>query len=505
MSKKKKKIDDTTEQGVVLYVDGGCRAGYKTDQLQSRYGGWGFHGYTYPIDKHPPKLRTKKDIPTVTGYKPGEKTTLKDQVIPSSYLDGYGSMSRYDDNIKAEMEGFHQAINFIKDRNFKKIHFVLDNQYVIDGISGGYEKWDKANWNKPTGGKYANEEKWKSIMGVYQPLSENSLCTVSWVNGHSGDLGNDRADYLATKGVYLGRNGELNKIDVKESPISKYRDPKPIINRLFVKNRWYFNTDEEPLKSQDGRYVYHCGAHGPDDSLVGMPASEAVIYIVYTKEVQSVLENVRTHHRRLLPNPYNELCMANLDTLLLPRIYDEIEKDGVGILSIAPRRLGFEGLCTVDERQVTKVIRPSGLTFRLIDQHNALQHILDRHLEGKSVATDITDVIYKETVVEKSKKKTEIQWELLIEPGQASLKTEVKVGMDESIKPCKLTIGIDTPPREVFHAIRDQHPKIEIITWVMSDAAFRYAVVITLEDDVMIWMGKDSSVQLVLPETWLKK
>ena len=59
--------------------------------------------------------------------------------------------------------------------------------------------------------------------------------------------------------------------------------------------------------SKDGRYVYHCGAHGSDNSLIGKPMSDSVAYVVYTKEEQKVLEQVRLRHRELIDNPLNLL------------------------------------------------------------------------------------------------------------------------------------------------------------------------------------------------------
>lgn len=495
---KKEKTDEKTQQGCVLYVDGGCRPGY-IQQPDTKYGGWGLHGYTYTIGVHPPKLRTKKDIPTIRGYQIGEETTLEEQVVPTQYIDAYGSMSEQDDSAKAELEGFTQAIKYAMTKDFKQIHLLLDNQYVINGVNGGFDKWENMKWKKADGGNYSNRELWERLMRDYKPFNAEDICKVTWVNGHSGNLGNDRADYLATKGVYLGRNGVMFKHQIKESPIAKYRDPKPEINRLFVKNRWYFNTDEKPIMSPCGRYVYHCGAHGSDDTLIGKAMSDSVAYIVYTKEEQTLLEKVRQFHRKMIPNPYNELCMARLDTLLLPRIYQEIMDDGVEVLSLAPRKMKYEGLCTIDEQMATKVIRPSGLTFKLIDTHNFMEKQLNSFIQGDNVTTtDITDLIYQERKVKK-----EIVYDLTFTSTTKILRPMVKLQEGQEHK-CALTIGIDCPPRELLNAIKDRKPKVYVMTWRLSSAAFRYAMIFDCGEDIMMWMGKDSSMQLVYPEEMLK-
>lgn len=483
------------EVGATFYVDGGCRSGYPFDEANRKYGGWGFHGYTYNIGVKPPKIRSKKDIPTTKGYLDGSKVPHDEQVVVTGYIDAYGSLGNKDDSTQAELAGFRNVVEFIKDKGYKKIHFLLDNQYVIQGVTEGYDKWSSLNWKNPNGGSYANKDVWDKIMASYKPLSDVSEISIEWVNGHSGNLGNDRADYLATKGVYLGRNGTLHHSDFKSSSISNYRNPKVDINRLFTKARWYFNTQEEPLMSKDGRYVYHCGHHGSDDTLVGKPTSTCSAYIVYTKEPMEVLEAVRQHHAKLIPNPYNELCMAHLDTLLLPRIYDEIKEDGPDVLSLAPRKLRYDGLTTIDEKVVTKVIRPSGLTFRLIEWHNFMERQLDYYLNGEATTTDITSLLYQETI-KKNKNKEVKKNEFILDTSKKVIKANVLLDNGKHHN-CTLTFGIDCPPKELMAAIADRYPKVYITTWSLSDAAFRYGIIFDCGDDVLMWTGKDSSMQLV--------
>lgn len=490
---KSKEVTNESNVGVVLYVDGGCRGGYPND-ISSQYGGWGMHGYTYNIGVTPPKPRTKKDIPTVDGYQEGSKVPLKDQVVPTAYIDGYGSISDKDNSALAELNGFKQAIKFIKANGYKNIHLKMDNQYVIQGVNDHYAKWEKANWKKSDGKPISNKELWIDVMDMYRPLSEKANIKVSWVNGHSGDLGNDRADYLATKGVYLGRNGVKGVYTIKTSPISKYRDPKVIINPLFTKSRWYFNTvQRDPQISEDGRYVYHLGSHGTDDSLIGKPMADSTAVVLYLKEKDSVLESVRQRHMQIIDNPMNDLCMARLDTLLTPRIYDEIERDGVNVLSMAPRKLGFVGLCSIDNQCITKVIRPSGLTFKLIDTHNFLETKLDSYIKRENTGMDITSYFYD---VDVNAKKEKFKCKLV--PGTIKVIVKDTDLIDGTKADTTLTIGIDSPPIELFKAVAGCEPTVSLLTWMLSPVAYRYGLVVEAGDDVMIWMGKDSSINIKL-------
>ena len=507
MAKKKSKdlsatvLYQTFNQGVVLYVDGGCRIGYPSDP-NTKYGGWGIHGYTYDIGVMPNKRYSKKDAPSTSGYKPGDTVPIEQQVVPTGYIDGYGSIGNKDTSDKAELIGFNKAIELVKEKGYKQAHLLLDNQYVINGVNEHYPKWVSLGWKKSNGDPYANKTLWESTMSVYQPLAKEVDFTVSWVNGHSGNLGNDRADYLATKGVYLGRNGVLDKSNIKYSPIAKYRDPKPNVCKLFNRDRWYFNTHPEtPDLSKDGRYVYHCGGHGDDDTLVGKPTATASVYVLYLKQPEPVLDAVRKHHAKLIPNPLNDLCMARLSTLLLPRVYDEIQQDGVNTLSIASNKHRYDGLCTIDGQEVTKVIKPAGLTFKLIDVHNFLQSELDRYLDGKAHLTDITNLIYDIT----TDKKGNTTYKYIVPASSKVLR--IPVNIDNQNKPsipnihqCNLTWGIDICPRDLFNRIKDHTPKVYVSTWLVSEFAFRYAVIIEAGEDSMIWMGKDSNLQFIYPD-----
>lgn len=504
MSKKKESTLLNPDCGVVLYVDGGCRPGY-SNQPDDKNGGWGIHGYGYHIGNIPKTKMTKKDATTLYGYLPGDTVDHEKQITPKEYIDAYGSMTNRDTSDRAELRGFSEALKIIKEKGYKQAHLLLDNQYVIHGATGGYEKWSSHNWMRKDGTERPNKHIWEDIMQAFIPLKGEVKFNIQWVNGHSGNLGNDRADYLATKGVYLGRNGFHNVSSIKYSPVAKYRNPEVVLNRLFCKTRWYFNTeDENPIMSNDGRYVYHVGAHGDDDTLVGKPMADSSAAVIYTKEKQSVLEDVRLRHRELIDNPLNHLCMARLDTLLLPRIYEEIEQDGINVLSIAPRKLRFKGLCTIDEQEVTRIIEPSGLTFKLIQVHNHLQNELDNFLKGQGCITDVTHHFYKH----EEGKKGKIDCKTIIEPTMKKLELIAKLDNNPHVKEhlCRFTFGIDCPPKECFKALESRDPKVYIMTFHVSEFAFRYAMIIDIPEtdggqgDTMLWMGKDSSLQLVYPK-----
>lgn len=507
MASKKSKIDKallaTLPQGCVLYLDGGCRPGYPSDPGK-QYGGWGMHGYTYILDMPPEKPRLKKDVPTDIGYEDGTKIEWKQHVTPTGYIDGWGSLTGQDTNNSAEVYGLWQGLNKVKklheEHRVQNVQFLLDSQYAIKGLTEWLPKWEARNWIKPdTNQEIANASLWKQINQEYNELKSKINFKIDWVPGHSGNFGNEKADKWATLGVFVGRNGQLNDDHVIDSPIQKYDDPQVNINRLFQKNRLYFNGNEEPIKSRHGYFAYHCGSHGSDDTLVGMRMFDSVAYIVYTKEEQTLLEAVRQKHNQLLPNPLNDLCMMRLDTILLPRVYKQLEEVGTNALSLNLK--GYEGTCTTEGMMATKVIKPSGLTFNLIDVHNAMAERLDDFLDGIGTVTDVTEVFYSKEI--KLKKKKEIvKWVSNLDPSDIVVETDVNVAKGSTDKedyryPIRAKIGVDTPSKELINAIKDFEPKVSCLTWKISDEFFAYGFIFECGEDVMFWTGKDTATQLI--------
>nr|WP_219820326.1 ribonuclease HI [Pseudoclavibacter sp. RFBG4] len=85
------------------------------------------------------------------------------------------------------------------------VALYLDSQYVRKGITEWITGWKAKGWKTASKQPVKNAELWKEL----DALVEDSGHTIEWrwVKGHSGDVGNERADLLANKGVdqALGR------------------------------------------------------------------------------------------------------------------------------------------------------------------------------------------------------------------------------------------------------------------------------------------------------------
>lgn len=76
----------------------------------------------------------------------------------------------------------------------------VDSQYVKNGIEKWIAGWKRNNWVASTGKPVKNIDLWKLL----DEQVKAHKVEWRWVKGHSGDPGNERADFLANKGVPRG-------------------------------------------------------------------------------------------------------------------------------------------------------------------------------------------------------------------------------------------------------------------------------------------------------------
>ncbi len=137
---------------VIIYTDGACRG-------NPGKGGWGAI------------LRYKGTIKELHG---GERETT---------------------NNRMELMAAIQALEGLKKPCV--VHLYIDSKYVLDGITKWLPNWKKAGWKTAAKKPVKNEDLWRRLDSAIQPHAID----WRWVKGHSGNMGNDRADALANLGV----------------------------------------------------------------------------------------------------------------------------------------------------------------------------------------------------------------------------------------------------------------------------------------------------------------
>ena len=77
------------------------------------------------------------------------------------------------------------------------VELFTDSKYVMDGITQWIQNWKKNNWRTAAKKDVKNKELWKKL----DELISYHQVQWHWVKGHSGDTGNETADFLANKGI----------------------------------------------------------------------------------------------------------------------------------------------------------------------------------------------------------------------------------------------------------------------------------------------------------------
>ena len=137
---------------VEIYTDGACRG-------NPGPGGWGVW------------LKSGEDEKEVYG---GEKETT---------------------NNRMELMAAIQALEVLNQSCNIQLH--SDSKYVLQGITEWMDNWKKRGWKTATNKPVKNEDLWRRLDMAMQRHDVN----WSWVKGHSGNIGNEKADQLANQGV----------------------------------------------------------------------------------------------------------------------------------------------------------------------------------------------------------------------------------------------------------------------------------------------------------------
>ena len=99
-------------------------------------------------------------------------------------------------NNQMEMQAALEALIYLKDRN-EHIELFTDSNIVKKGMTEWMENWKRNNWKNSNKKTVKNKEIWMQLDEATKSLN----ITWTWVKGHDGDPGNEKADFLANKGA----------------------------------------------------------------------------------------------------------------------------------------------------------------------------------------------------------------------------------------------------------------------------------------------------------------
>ena len=106
----------------------------------------------------------------------------------------FGGMKSTTNN-QMELKSIIEALKILE--NTYEIDVYTDSMYVKDGITKWISNWKRNGWKTSSKKPVKNMELWKEL----DKLSSSYKINWKWVKGHSGDIGNEKADALARKGI----------------------------------------------------------------------------------------------------------------------------------------------------------------------------------------------------------------------------------------------------------------------------------------------------------------
>ena len=77
------------------------------------------------------------------------------------------------------------------------VKLYSDSKYVLQGITEWMANWKKRGWKTAAKKPVKNEDLWRRLDAVMQKHEIH----WTWVKGHSGNMGNEKADQLANQGI----------------------------------------------------------------------------------------------------------------------------------------------------------------------------------------------------------------------------------------------------------------------------------------------------------------
>lgn len=98
-------------------------------------------------------------------------------------------------NNRMELTAAIMALQCLKKPS--QVALYTDSAYVKNGIEKWLANWKKNNWRTLSKGAVKNQDLWQQL----DALAAQHQISWHWVRGHSGNIGNERADQLANQGI----------------------------------------------------------------------------------------------------------------------------------------------------------------------------------------------------------------------------------------------------------------------------------------------------------------
>lgn len=466
--------------GIVLYTDGSFR---------QNVAGWGVHGYTYNDIPMKSKAALKQQ-PTKNGYK---DVGVEETCTVVDYIDAFGKVTDNPTNNTAELSAAINGFKLALKTDAKELTILLDSEYTRKGLQEWIPKWIKNNWLKADGAPVANADLWKELNALKgEWLGRGNKLEMTWVKGHSGDIGNDKADLNALRG-----GGSTAPVEVKAEANEINKPKKKPMSPLIMESRALFmiNNGMEPTGFY---YLYNLGrmhnaGFRPKDSskdklakadlLLGRRISEATFSVYKADGKDDYIEELIELHTKAYGTGNPEIGILNLANACSAKQRQRIESMGLeGLLRFDDIRV----LATPEMALISRTLDPPRMSNDAIGEFNILERRLTEYLDGtlgeSVVKIDITSYFYEEVT---NGKKTVTQLKKSITQNTEIVEIPIDY-KDEKIK-IRLILNLDIPSRNQLNRIQSDSVKVELLVVAIGPFAYSYSTVFKTTEGAAIF------------------
>lgn len=512
-------LDPHRDFHMVAYTDGGCRPSNPGNI------GYGIHAYVYcePLGKGERNTGCSLFDITKTGYiKRKNNKSEHEEVKVLYYVDATHSFDQLATNNYAELCAIYETFKYVKEHpQIKSLHIRADSQYAMKSICEWTPGWKRNGWKNSQGIPVSNQAILQDIDALYTSLKENVSIKMEWVKGHNegsdnADVGNEKADRLATMGVYHSTYGLSDNRLIETEP-SEYWNSSVIRNLLFTGANLFFFTGKPEF---DG--YYYLSTHAGSDDLIGMRSADTNISVIKTTKEEYPVEVLKQTHHKLAGEGFNTMVAVVLQKLYKPQIFKDIQifKDRALFKRFAYRNDLYVLEQSNKEEPVSKELVPPLISHRLSTEFSWMRDLLDNvdsqlkiePLDTFSIGNiqllNITSSLYEEVekVVKKKKDKPEhVVKEYILKPtiiqseSLFKLKTELNLQQGKKVCEFRLDMGIDMPTRNSLKAIETRKPLVYLAFWQPSSDMVRYACIVHTNghDGCGVWCNPHANILLV--------
>lgn len=484
---KTNKTDHDFKLGLIAYTDGGAKP-------NPGFAGCGIHAFTYLTNDAVKPIIVNNFYITNFGYVKVDKiSNIKNNLIylePLDYHDVIVSLGFGFSNNYCELLAVKEVLKLNKDHEFKDMTIFTDSTYAKDVTSKWMFGWVKNGWMTTSGKKIENLDLIKEIYELVTELKKSGVkISVRWTPAHIGNLGNEKADMLASIGVKRSSNNDI-KTESNKSTVKKYWDNVANRNPMFNLNVLWFNA-----KKEFNEDVYYFS----DDISAGRYVSDSVFSVINLNELDRDISIIKEEQYKVSKDK-DILTVLKLDKLYSKEIYPSFVNFGLDILINKENNIN---LTFVGRESVTEEISPTGLAFRAIDTFLLLKEMKDIFInflkDGDNTLInkrlinylDITDHLFDS--IEKKNSSKQVTIRKVLKSTITTAISELPIDIDITCKDVvyktniKIVFGLDIINRNNLKKLEDFNPEVYLVTWLDSDKSAKYATVIKTDLGNGLW------------------